>query len=348
MAKDMPAAMVCIGHPCKPNKPRLSYTNAIMTQDTKLLGFIVGMSRSGTTWLSNSLNAHPSVTVFGETGFWGKMHIVPKGRTYCPADYQQILEGLKGLDTQSLADGRYDYYSLSQRLFAKLQDKNSSLSPRELFDSLCEEIAAVDGKDKVLEKTPHHLNWLDRILHAYPEAKILITYRNPYDFMLSYKHQSDRKPEPLRTELKKMYHPLGCAIVYRGYVNSILKASSRYGKQCLIVDFERIKSEPDDLLVEIQQFFGLRQLEKLAPTATNTSFPKAKKPELRADDYFWMNIIAGKQLEKLWFSRKRGSVRPILVACSLLKLPIWCYNVFRHFSKRSARPLAYLLRWLKS
>ncbi len=68
-----------------------------MTQDTKLLGFIVGMSRSGTTWLSNSLNAHPSVAVFGETGFWGKMYIVPKGQTYCPDDYHSF-SALLGLN----------------------------------------------------------------------------------------------------------------------------------------------------------------------------------------------------------------------------------------------------------
>ncbi len=318
-----------------------------MTQDTKLLGFIVGMSRSGTTWLCNILNAHPSVAVFGETAFWGKNYVVPKGRTYCSDDYQQILEGLKTLDTQTIAGSRYDYFSLAQRHFVELQDQNRNLLPRELFDGLCEEIAAVEGKDKVLEKTPHHLNWLDRILHAYPEAKILITYRDPYDFMLSYKHQGDRKPEPLRTELRKVYHPLGCAIVYRGYVNSIFKAVSCYGNQCLLVDFERIKSEPKDLLVEIQQFLGLSRVDKLPPAATNTSFPKVKKPELRADDYFWMNAIAGKQIERLGFSRKKCPVRPILVGCSLLKLPIWCFNVIRDISKNSSSTLKYLLRWLK-
>ena len=34
--------------------------------------FIVGMSRSGTSWLAKSLNNHPQISAFGETSFFGR------------------------------------------------------------------------------------------------------------------------------------------------------------------------------------------------------------------------------------------------------------------------------------
>ena len=39
------------------------------------LYFIVGMSRSGTTWLTRSLNKHSKITAFGETCFFGRNDI---------------------------------------------------------------------------------------------------------------------------------------------------------------------------------------------------------------------------------------------------------------------------------
>jgi len=39
--------------------------------------FLLGMARSGTTWLGRTLAEHPEVAVFGESSFFGRLYVPP-------------------------------------------------------------------------------------------------------------------------------------------------------------------------------------------------------------------------------------------------------------------------------
>jgi hypothetical protein len=48
------------------------FSNEVRLFDNKKIFFVVGMSKSGTTWLQNILNGHPSAICMGEGHFFNE------------------------------------------------------------------------------------------------------------------------------------------------------------------------------------------------------------------------------------------------------------------------------------
>lgn len=334
--------------------------------------FIVGMSRAGTTWLSKCLNEHPDAAVFGESGFFGRGYVEPlSDGTYDEARLQQVIAWLKrsmwihGLVPGGPGEGGDAAGCLKnlsvERVPALVDDafrdlpRDRRVTPGELFLRLCDAVGRAEGKSRVIEKTPHHVNWVDRILNALsgnpgnPGARFVIMLRDPYGFMLSYKHQGDRKRDDVRRRFEQRYHPAGCAIVWRGYARAWQHATRCHPDQTLTIPFEDVRREPEAVLERVQRFFELpvvRGLSERVPP-DNTSFPAGKRPELRADDIHWMNRLAAREIVAFGEALRPAPREPGRVLASYARLPLW--GVRNAISMRrviSGSPWAYLRRWL--
>lgn len=324
--------------------------SAPLPPSTPVLGFVTGMSRSGTRWLTECLNDHPEVVAFGETSFWGRRFVAPSlgGTRYSKAD-------LELLRSRQIAGGRTTEPSkrlvgkkgISWQVITRFLNENVSPTPREVFDAIAGELAQAEGKTFAVEKTPHHINFIDRILRWYPEARFIVMLRDPYSFMLSYKHQGDRRPDEQRQAFQRMYHPFGCALVYRGYARSIARAMALHPDRCLRVRFEELESQPNEVLLKVQQFLGLSPAPLLRP-AVNTSFPLGERPPLAPADLFWMNTIARSQLRALQIPPKPAPDALPDVVQSLTRLPLWALHVGQSmFEKQGWSAVGYLKRWLR-
>lgn len=309
------------------------------------------MSRSGTTWLGRCLNRHPAVCVIGETQFWGRQFEPPRREGgYTPAQLDAIVDRLAGPEFAARLDGMRTLRALDQQSAQGILTEAARAcptSPGALYRELCAAIAAAERKELVIEKTPHHVNWLDRLLSELPAARVVLTYRDPYEFMLSYKHQGDRQSAAKQEFFDILYHPLGCALAWRGYARAILRARHDHPDQTLVVDYAEIGAAPAAVLDRIQAFLGLARVELEAP-ADNSSFPNRARPRLAPDDVFWMNIVARREMEMLRFDRRRTPRRPLPIVRSLVRLPSWAWNVValerdRQPGRSTAR---YLWRWL--
>src|SRR5437016_163449 len=131
--------------------------------------FIVGMPRTGTTWLCQSLNQHPDLAGFGETMFWGKSYIPPdKKGHYDSQSLQKTKASLlaKPFETTIAipGPGGMKHVGLPElsRILEKTFEDLSNLGPGEVFQSFADAIARTEGKTQWVEKTPHHLLYAQR------------------------------------------------------------------------------------------------------------------------------------------------------------------------------------------
>jgi hypothetical protein len=317
--------------------------------------FIVGMARSGTTWLGRTLSAHPELAVFGESSFFGRLYVRPRpDGTYGNEELKRVAAiqreqdwcATTGDESGCLTNTRTeDYPALIDSALGGLQ---APVSPADAFRSLASAIALSEGKPRVVEKTPHHVHWLDRIAASFPEARIVLVTRGPYGFMLSLRHLGDRIERRHRRALDRPFrHPLLCALAWRGYMLSVERALERYRDRILLVDSNSLRERPGDALALIQSFLGV-ELHELAPAlAENSSFRDGRRPALEGQDVFWMNVVAGRVMSRHGYARERVPLRPARILSSLLMVPVSL--AFVVFGLRRQVPgsfRAYLWRWL--
>jgi len=329
-------------------------TSNLDTWQGKLL--IAGMSRSGTSWLMRVMNMHPHVASFGESMFWSREYIEPESDGHY--GYDQIQEighryatnfewGPSGDLPGSLqcCNDETIFDCIKQEFATVTPD--SRMTPFEVFRLLCATVAKAEGKVLGVEKTPHHVMWQDRISGSCSDYRMVVTIRNPYDFMLSYKHQGDRKDPATRLRFQRRYHPFACALVWRRYAEKAAEARQTNPEQVLLLDFATFRNDEDASLRQVQDFFQLEwhDIAGSIPQA-NSSFPKRQRPELKPEDVFWINLIAGHQIAALDYERRSTPFALWRISYSLLRLSWW--GVWNFFDLRrivSGSYWQFLRRW---
>lgn len=328
---------------------------------------IVGMSRAGTTWVTTELSRHPAVISYGETMLLGRMYSEPDqadGRDSPKAAAERLrlaahhFEDYIGHAKDSERRERYESSKLGhipietlEAIASDLNDRadrcSQSACPSDAIRAMNEAVSEHTGKAIAIESTPNHLNVLDRIFGFFPDARIVAMLRGPYAFMISYKHQGDRKAPEVQTMFRKLYHPLFCAMVWRKYAKHARLALQSHSDNVRAVWLDDLKKDRAQM-VALAEFLAIPDPGFFAhaperSSATNTSFPRGKRPELSHSDRFWMNLIASREMKRHGLTKQASGFHPIAVLSSLCKLPISAFHVVRIMSTRTAgSPIAYL------
>jgi antitoxin (DNA-binding transcriptional repressor) of toxin-antitoxin stability system len=317
-----------------------------MAEETPPMGFIVGMPRAGTTWMSRCLSQHPEIAVFGETAYWGRNYVMPEGDKYNKKEYNKIIKYIPA--SSIFRTGKKDLY-LGKEIKKEIKGLIKSekrIDPKSLFDRYCSIVSNTTNKKRILEKTPHHVNYIKRIRSYYPDAKFIIMYRRPYEFMLSYKHQGDRKKSNVRKNFKKLYHPIGCSLVYKNYISSINR-DEEYNENTIKIKLRDVKNSPKNVIQRVEKFLEVKVTNKGTPKAKNSSFPKSKKSSLDSIDIFWMNTIAGKKIEEAGFEVTKSSVKSLDVIKSIIAIPSWALYSIQKLNERVPHVMSYIKKIMK-
>tara|TARA_R110002096_G_scaffold344921_9_gene538250 strand:+ start:19609 stop:20751 length:1143 start_codon:yes stop_codon:yes gene_type:complete len=324
-----------------------------------LTRLIVGMSRAGTTWVTKELSRHPSVISYGETMVWGRKYLetdMDEGRDSAIRARERVLKVAEYIEeyvAYSKVDEmreRYDSGKLGHipvetleliagDLRELMQSMKRSMAPAEVFHETNRVIGERCGAEVVIESTPNHLNFLDRIFGAMPDALVVVMLRGPYAFMVSYKHQGDRKHPDTQRTFRRLYHPMICAMLWRRYAKSAREAIKDHTGQVRTVWLDQLKKGGNDAMVQLAKFLEIPNAEFFAKdaerkSATNTSFPGGKRPVLSEADMFWMNLVAGGEMKRHGLTKTPAGFHPFAVLGSVLKLPISAFWVVWIMSSR--------------
>lgn len=131
------------------------------------------------------------------------------------------------------------------------QKKPSFVGPaRTVVETLGRAYAKARGATIWGEKTPGHLVWLPQIHRLFPEARILLTIRDPRDVVLSYDDwwgRGRRDTEYLMQASAQVRH----------YLQHLLRPVPYAREQLLTVRYEELVSRPEKVTRSICEFLGV-------------------------------------------------------------------------------------------
>ena len=234
-----------------------------MMKENKLIIYIVGNSRSGTTMLGRIFGNHSQVNNFGELHFFEQEvdAISIKERVAWPRSRRlRLLERLLTTSREGffrkVVTGRYA--SEAERILISSQ-YDDPLSVYEMF--LRFESARIN-KIVPCEQTPRYLFYVEEILAAFPHAKVINIIRDPRDVLLSQKNKWRRrylgaKNIPLSETFRSWvnYHPYTISRIWVAAVRTArrLEGHPRY----LSILFEDLLQSPDSTVQLLCAFVGI-------------------------------------------------------------------------------------------
>ncbi len=318
------------------------------------IAFVVGMSRSGTTWMEKCLNTHSGIAAFFESTYWGRKYIRPsENGNYSLGQVRHILGSLKsdpGIN-HILAGGTGCLKNIDRDVWRDMldhveKDIERPISPGDLFRLVCREIAELEGANLVVEKTPHHVHHVDRIKKEIPCARFVVMQRDPYGFLLSHKYRANLNKGDSQRRTRGMFHPFLVAWIWRGHARSNLRLRVSHPDSVLIVEYDDIRLRPQAVLERVQSFLGV-QIEEIMLPPTYSSFPSGHRPELEPQDTFWLNFLCGSMIEKMGYPQKATPFAPFRVLGSLMRIPLCLVRTGMALKRSNTENVAaYLLRKL--
>lgn len=281
--------------------------------------FVLGLQRSGTTWMANQLVALPSVAAveapehrgvhesiyfshFAKAfGPWSRLESrVRFAQAFVLSDYGQLL----GLTPELLA-----------------VDMRDAKSYADLFRIVMDRHARAQGAEAWVEKSPHHTMMYRRLKRAFPDAKFVLVHRRTEGMILSRLSGFGRTP----SEGFRRYADIARASVVNTLYGRYLKRLSRR-RDCFYVRYEDLHKDDGRLRASLLRFLGVSGSvdEMESQYEANTSFDRAPRKPLSQKDLTVM-VVAGilaylMPLTLLVLAhRLRGAMRGIV-------WPDWCWK----------------------
>lgn len=200
--------------------------------------FLVGAPRSGTTILQSLLAAHPKITSFPETKFF---HFLGADRLK-----SRLPDRLHRWFHQEICrPDLFDQHEVYSRQVTSDRIK--------WFVGVLDQLAAEEGNDIWLEKTPEHIFFIKDILDYLPDARFIHLIRNPLDVVASMRKATS---DPLNNILWGGEWTLGFC-VERWKSAALISYCFRDSPQHLVVRYEDLLQDKIRFLSECCYFIDI-------------------------------------------------------------------------------------------
>jgi hypothetical protein len=310
--------------------------------------FVVGRPRAGTTAMIRALSQDPQVAAFGETLFWGRFWVEPDSQGRLDrSSIDRIANEFLTLKLDPAGDdGLWESRTTPIPALAEsLRSAPDASTPAEVFRELTSQVLNLTGRRYWVEKTPHHMMHLDRILHWMPGSRFVVMLRDPVSFLQSYKQQGDRKPPEIRRQFHRLYHPAAASMVARRTFEAAHRVAQR--DEVLIVPIEQLQSAPEEWMSRVRRHLRLPEFRDTQFARDNSSFADgqiAMRP-LTSAEKAWLRRLVASPAASLGFNlRDTLPSAPIAWLLSVATLPWWAIRNARAISRLDRGGIRSLLR----
>ncbi len=236
----------------------------IQTALEKQLFFIVGSTKSGTTWLQKMLDAHPEIVCSGEGHFMDKLaspltSLVKDYGSFMQVVEREVYEGKPCYQPFTIAEFDYIFSCMMALIMSKRE-----ISPEIKF---------------LGDKTPVHALYMKDIHRIFPSLKFIHLVRDGRDVVVSNFRHLDRVANP---ESKKRYGDWSLrgamADLTKRWLSHV-KPAHEFGKEhpeiYHTVRYEDLKSAPEKTFTSLLGFLGAKKtLEIVENCVEASSFKK--------------------------------------------------------------------------
>jgi len=228
--------------------------------------FVLGLQRSGTTWLANCLAGHPAVAAVEAAehrGIHESIFFSHFARAWPDLDDDKAFAAFAAAFTSS------DYFLLSgcdPEAFRSLRPRDHAAA----FRWVMEDVARRAGATHWLEKSPDHTMLGPDLAARFPDARFVAILRRPADLLRSRLWAFGRTPPgPIRRVPRVLRGGLSISLHARA-----LEHFCAACERATLVRYEDLKADPKGVLARLGDFVGCgfhpdMLAERYAP---NTSF----------------------------------------------------------------------------
>lgn len=240
--------------------------------------FVLGLQRSGTTWLANVLASHPDIVAAQSEDHFGvheSIYFSHFARAFPDLTSDESFRQYVDAFTTS------DYYLLTglEREWLYRQRPREHASA---FRAVMDEMARRSGAQAWVEKTPQHTLLAEDLAAAFPDARFVAIVRKPMPVVASHVGLLAEWPGSRRRRVTQLVRlALACSLHER-----YLKRFCRTHAGAMLTSYEALGAEPGELAQRISSFVGVEFTPEMLdlPWRRNTSFRAGRRPALTRRD----------------------------------------------------------------
>ena len=239
----------------------------------KKIFFIVGASKSGTTWLQRLLDGHPAIRSAGEGHFMN--HLAPN-LTKTLLAYNKQSETRKERASLLGLNGDFPVFDADG---LTLLLRTAILT---IFDRWVDDIDAIEA---IGEKTPEHANAMNELAKLFPASRFIHVLRDGRDVCLSGWHFSQKwSPEALKdtTLAQFVAHYAGA---WRSRVTQAREFGDAHPGRLLEIRYEALHANPEAEVKRLLEFIQVASAPDIIASCLEAgSFEALSGGRIRGDE----------------------------------------------------------------
>jgi hypothetical protein len=262
---------------------------------------VVGLPRSGTSFVSDILSQIPDLYVFDDLYLYREAKAIGADAGYLNAG--QLDKLLFFLGWQIRARIKHGVFSVPDMTVEDVDDAMTALGELyrgkratwfELLEEWMMRLAINQGASHWGYKAPQDFLHTALLSRVFPGVKFIFVQRDPRDMMrsLKYVHNMDGNP--------KQYHPVAYSLYWKSCAAKIKELRSQ-GCGSLVLKFDDLVRSPSDCAAEVARYLGLFAPGEILVKEKNSSFNNKKQQELTSTEKWVIEKIIGSDLQLFGF-----------------------------------------------
>lgn len=214
--------------------------------------FVLGIARSGTTWLANLLLEHSKIAGACHEKHWGIHESAffnrvsqRYGSLKNPVNFIEFAHVAAASDYFRLVGADLDYlYSLYPSTYPKV------------FRMVMDRYAASLDAEYWVEKTPSHTLFAESIAEYYPDARFIAIKRNVVDVTISALRSRERRSGQIHRSRKWLWLA-SRVMVWQLYRNVIRNLEKRFPERVFSLDYEELTENTESIMTKVCGFLNV-------------------------------------------------------------------------------------------